>query len=61
MVTSCHASEGKSFVSMNIMRTMARLGKTVALVDADLRRSMITSQYELEFENNDEAWGFPIG
>ena len=57
MVTSCHASEGKSFVSMNIMRTMARLGKTVALVDADLRRSMITSQYELEFENNDEAWG----
>lgn len=57
MVTSCHASEGKSFISMNIMRTMARLGKTVALVDADLRRSMITSQYELEFENNDEAWG----
>ena len=26
-------------------------------MDADLRRSMITSQYELEFENNDEAWG----
>lgn len=57
MVTSCHASEGKSFVSMNIMRTMARLGKTVALVDADLRRSMITTKYGLEFENNDEAWG----
>ena len=32
MVTSCHASEGKSFVSMNIMRTMARLGK-----NADVR------------------------
>lgn len=28
MVTSCHAAEGKSFLSMNIMRTLARLGKT---------------------------------
>ena len=40
MLTSCHASEGKTFLSMNIMRTMAKLGKTVVLVDADLRRSM---------------------
>ena len=35
MLTSCHASEGKSFVSMNVMRTLAKLGRTVALVDAD--------------------------
>ena len=41
MLTSCHASEGKTFLSMNIMRTMAKLGKTVVLVDADLRRNMI--------------------
>ncbi len=45
MVTSCRAAEGTSFLSMNIMRTMAKFGKTVALVDADLRRSMISSQY----------------
>ena len=45
MVTSSHASEGKSFISMNIMRTMARMGRTVALVDADLRRSMINAKY----------------
>lgn len=52
MVTSSHATEGKSFLSMNIMRTMAKFGKSVALVDADLRRSMIRSQYGLQFENS---------
>ena len=45
MITSSHASEGKSFLSMNIMRTMAKMGRTVALVDADLRRSMISSKF----------------
>ena len=44
MMTSCHASEGKSFITMNMMRTFARLGKRVVLVDADLRRSMILPQ-----------------
>lgn len=53
MITSCHASEGKSFLSMNIMRTMAKLGKTVAFVDADLRRSAIASKYGLQFERED--------
>ena len=45
MMTSCHASEGKSFISMNMLRTFARLGKRVVLVDADLRRSMILARY----------------
>ena len=45
MITSSHASEGKSFISMNTMRTMAKMGRTVALVDADLRRSMIASKF----------------
>lgn len=53
MITSCHASEGKSFLSINIMRTMAMLGKTVAFVDADLRRSAIASKYGLQFERED--------
>ena len=55
MVTSCHASEGKSFLSMNIMRTLAKLGKTVVLVDADLRRSMISSKYALQFEQEQSS------
>lgn len=34
MITSCHASEGKSYLSMNLMRTLAQRGMKVALVDA---------------------------
>lgn len=49
MITSCHASEGKTMISMNILRTMAKLGKKVVLVDADLRRSMIKTKYGLNF------------
>lgn len=51
MITSCHASEGKSYLSMNLMRTLAQRGLKVALVDADLRRSMINSDYGIRFEN----------
>ena len=57
MITSCHASEGKSFLSMNIMRTMARFGKSVVLVDADLRRSMIDAKYGLQYPAGSEKWG----
>lgn len=51
MLTSCHASEGKSYLSMNLMRTLAQRGVKVALVDADLRRSMVNSNYGLQFED----------
>ena len=54
MITSSHAHEGKSFISMNLMRTMAENGKRVVLVDADMRRSYIITQYRLrcDQENN---------
>ena len=52
MITSCHASEGKSYLSMNLARTLAQRGKRVALVDADLRRSMINSAYNVRFEHD---------
>ncbi len=45
MTTSSHSSEGKSFITMNMLRTFARLGKRVVLVDTDLRRSMILARY----------------
>ena len=45
MITSTQAHEGKSFLSMNIMRTMSQLGKRVALVDCDLRKSQIAARY----------------
>ncbi len=57
MVTSSHASEGKSYLTMNLMRTMAQNGKRVALVDADLRRSFICNRYGVTFENDDHKEG----
>ena len=45
LVTSCHASEGKSFLSLNIVRTLAKLGDRVALVDCDLRKSVIARKH----------------
>ena len=50
MVTSCHASEGKSYLSMNILRTMAKLGRRVVMVDCDLRRSSIIEHYGIQFQ-----------
>ena len=57
MLTSCHASEGKTYLSMNIMRTIAKLGKSVVLVDADLRRSMIQQKYGIQFSLGENAHG----
>ena len=51
MITSCHAAEGKSYLSMNLMRTLAQRGIKVALVDADLRRSLVNSDYGLKYED----------
>ena len=47
MMTSTQAHEGKSFLSMNILRSMAQLGKKVVLVDCDLRKSQIGAKYGL--------------
>ncbi len=57
MLTSCHASEGKSYLSMNIMRTVAKLGRSVVLVDGDLRRSMLVQKYGIQFESEETAMG----
>lgn len=57
MITSSHASEGKTFLSMNIMRTMAKYGKKVALVDADLRRSNVIGKYNLNFDTEQSRFG----
>ena len=57
MFTSCHAAEGKSFLSMNVLRTMAKLGKSVVMVDADLRRSAIAQKYGFQFDLGENALG----
>lgn len=55
MITSCRANEGKSYISMNVVRKMAELGKKVVLVDADLRRSVIDSRFEIKYEGGKET------
>lgn len=50
MVTSRYAGEGKSFISLNLMRTLASLQKRVVLLDTDLRRSRMVSNYRIRFQ-----------
>lgn len=57
MLTSCHESEGKSTLAMNITQTMVRLGKTVALVDADLRRSVMNTRHGIRFGSEENKAG----
>ena len=57
MITSTQAAEGKSFISMNLMRKMAERGKRVVLVDADLRRSVIMRTYAGQFEAGAKRYG----
>jgi protein-tyrosine kinase len=47
LVTSCQASEGKSFLTMNMMRSFTGLGKQVVFVSGDLRRSAVAERYGL--------------
>ena len=49
MIPSRYAGEGKSYVSMNLMRTLSRLGRRVVLVDTDLRASGIQADYQLRY------------
>lgn len=51
MITSRYAGEGKSYVSMNLMRSLSHLGRNVVLVDTDLRASGIQAEYQLHYSN----------
>ena len=48
VVTSCEPNDGKSFVAMQIVSNMAKRGKKVLLVDADLRLSVLNAHYEIK-------------
>jgi len=46
-ITSALTGEGKSFVSLNLAASLARLGNRVILVDADLRASSLHYSFNL--------------
>jgi len=46
-ITSALSGEGKSFVSLNLAASLARLGNRVILVDADLRASSLDYSFNL--------------
>ena len=49
MITSRYAGEGKSYISMNLLRTFSQLGKRTVLIDTDLRAPGIQSDYRLRY------------
>ena len=48
VITSCEPNDGKSFVAIQTALNMARRGKRAVLVDADLRLSVLNTQYGIE-------------
>ena len=50
IVTSSTENEGKSFVAFNIWRMLAEAGKTAVFVDADIRKSVLRSRYQITGE-----------
>ena len=50
LVTSCGPNEGKSLVSFELARSYAEEGKQTCYVDADLRKSVFTTRYQVQSE-----------
>lgn len=55
LLASHGASEGKSFTAQQILWNLARRGKRTVLVDADLRRSNL--MHNIEIQTNDTVFG----
>ncbi len=48
MFTSSVPNEGKSNITFALARSLAQTGKRVLLIDADIRKSVLVSRYQLE-------------
>lgn len=53
VITSSTPGEGKSTVSVNLWRLLATSGKRVILVDADIRKSMMRSRFQITSTEHD--------
>ena len=52
MLESAVPNEGKSSMSFSLATSLAQIGKNVLLIDADIRKSVMVSRYELDKEVN---------
>lgn len=50
LLTSSHGGEGKSDISFNLAVELGKAGKKVLLVDADIRKSVYKSRYNIQEE-----------
>lgn len=50
LITSCGPNEGKSTVSFELARSLAEEGKNVCYVDADLRKTVFNTRYQVQTE-----------
>ncbi|WP_026529096.1 CpsD/CapB family tyrosine-protein kinase [Butyrivibrio sp. VCD2006] len=57
MVVSTNPNEGKSFVAMQLWRQMAEAGTKSILIDADLRKSIMTEKYGMSLESGEKING----
>ena len=58
IITSSTPNEGKSFVSSNLWRLLAASGARVVLVDADIRKSVLRSRYQISYgDENQKFYG----
>ncbi len=55
IITSSLPDEGKSFVSFQLWRMLAEAGNKVVLVDADMRKSVLRSRYQITFDESDPS------
>ena len=47
MITSSGPNEGKSYISMNLWNELAKAGKRVCFVDADMRKSTLRTTFQV--------------
>lgn len=50
MLTSSLPDEGKSDITFAMASSLAQIGKRVVMIDADIRKSVLVSRYQLEHE-----------
>ena len=50
LLTSVHSTEGKSDISFNLAAELGKAGKKVLLIDADIRKSVYKTRYDIKEE-----------